>query len=82
MRTIEIIVSPQGESTVETKGFAGQACRMPAVPGSGPRPAAVGDNGRLSFTTHSRPNSTNSNGRRRPFSHPPHPLVAPLSLDP
>ena len=26
-RTIEIIVSPKGESTVATKGFAGSACR-------------------------------------------------------
>jgi hypothetical protein len=26
-RIIEIIVSPQGESRVETKGFAGQECR-------------------------------------------------------
>ena len=27
MRTIEIIVSPQGETTVTTKGFAGSSCR-------------------------------------------------------
>jgi hypothetical protein len=27
MRTIEIIVSPKGETTVETKGFAGSSCR-------------------------------------------------------
>ena len=26
-RTIEIIVSAKGESTVTTKGFAGQSCR-------------------------------------------------------
>ena len=26
-RTIEIIVSPKGESTIQTKGFAGSACR-------------------------------------------------------
>ena len=26
-RIIEIIVSPQGESRVETKGFTGQECR-------------------------------------------------------
>jgi hypothetical protein len=26
-RTIEIIVSPQGESTVQTKGFVGPSCR-------------------------------------------------------
>ena len=26
-KTIEIIVSPSGESRVETKGFAGSACR-------------------------------------------------------
>ena len=27
MRTIEIIVSPKGETTVTTKGFAGSSCR-------------------------------------------------------
>ena len=27
MKTIEIIISPSGESRVETKGFAGNACR-------------------------------------------------------
>ena len=27
MKTIEIIVSPQGQSTAQTKGFAGPACR-------------------------------------------------------
>ena len=27
MRTIEIIVSPKGETTVQTKGFAGASCR-------------------------------------------------------
>jgi hypothetical protein len=27
MKTIEVIVSPQGEITVETKGFAGASCR-------------------------------------------------------
>ena len=27
MRTIEIIVSPQGETRLETKGFAGVACQ-------------------------------------------------------
>lgn len=27
MKTIEIIVSPKGETRVETKGFAGSACR-------------------------------------------------------
>jgi hypothetical protein len=26
LKTIEIIVSPQGETTVETKGFAGSEC--------------------------------------------------------
>ena len=26
-KTIEIIISPSGESRVETKGFAGSACR-------------------------------------------------------
>ncbi len=26
-RTIEIIVSPQGETRIETKGFSGSACR-------------------------------------------------------
>ena len=26
-RTIEIIVTPTGESTVQTKGFAGASCR-------------------------------------------------------
>ena len=26
-RTIEIIVSPKGDTRVETKGFAGSACR-------------------------------------------------------
>ena len=27
MKTIEIIVSPKGESQVETKGFTGNSCR-------------------------------------------------------
>jgi hypothetical protein len=27
VRTIEIIVSPKGEATVTTKGFAGSSCR-------------------------------------------------------
>ena len=27
MKTIEIIVSPKGETTVQTKGFAGASCR-------------------------------------------------------
>ena len=27
MKTIEITVDPQGRTTVETKGFAGAACR-------------------------------------------------------
>jgi len=27
MRSIEILVSPKGETTVTTKGFAGQSCR-------------------------------------------------------
>lgn len=27
MKTIEIIVSPAGEATVQTKGFAGSSCR-------------------------------------------------------
>ena len=27
MRTVEIIVSPKGETTVQTKGFAGNECR-------------------------------------------------------
>lgn len=27
MKTIEIIVSPKGEATVTTKGFAGSSCR-------------------------------------------------------
>jgi hypothetical protein len=27
MRTIEIIVSPKGETSVQTKGFAGSSCR-------------------------------------------------------
>ena len=27
MRTIEIIVSPQGETRLETKGFSGVACQ-------------------------------------------------------
>ena len=27
MKTIEIIVSPKGETSVQTKGFAGQSCR-------------------------------------------------------
>ena len=26
MRIIEVVVSPQGETTVQTKGFAGAAC--------------------------------------------------------
>jgi hypothetical protein len=28
MRTIEIIVSPKGETSVQTKGFAGGECRQ------------------------------------------------------
>ena len=27
MKTIEIIISPTGETTVQTKGFTGSACR-------------------------------------------------------
>ena len=27
MKTIEIIISPKGEATVQTKGFAGSSCR-------------------------------------------------------
>jgi len=27
MRTIEIIVSPEGDTSVQTKGFAGSSCR-------------------------------------------------------
>ena len=27
-RTIELIVSPQGETKLETKGFAGSSCRQ------------------------------------------------------
>ena len=27
MKTIEIIISPQGQSTVQTKGFTGSSCR-------------------------------------------------------
>lgn len=27
MRTIEIVVSPNGETSVQTKGFAGSSCR-------------------------------------------------------
>jgi hypothetical protein len=27
MKTIEIIVSPQGETTVQTKGFTGASCQ-------------------------------------------------------
>ena len=27
MKSIEILVSPKGETTVTTKGFAGQSCR-------------------------------------------------------
>ena len=27
MRTIEIIVSPKGETSVQTKGFVGSSCR-------------------------------------------------------
>lgn len=27
MKTIEIIVSPKGETSVQTKGFAGASCR-------------------------------------------------------
>jgi hypothetical protein len=26
--TIEVIVSPQGETRIETKGFAGSSCRL------------------------------------------------------
>jgi hypothetical protein len=26
MRTIEIVINPKGESTVQTKGFAGASC--------------------------------------------------------
>ena len=26
-RTIEIVISPKGETTIQTKGFAGQSCR-------------------------------------------------------
>jgi len=28
MQTIEIIISPQGESKIETKGFTGSSCRQ------------------------------------------------------
>jgi len=28
MKTIEIIVSPKGETSVQTKGFAGNECRQ------------------------------------------------------
>ena len=28
MKTIEVIVSPQGDSKVETKGFNGNSCRL------------------------------------------------------
>ena len=28
MKTIEIIISPKGETTVQTKGFAGSECRQ------------------------------------------------------
>jgi len=28
MKTIEIIVSPKGETSVQTKGFAGSECRQ------------------------------------------------------
>ena len=27
MKTIELVVSPTGETTLETKGFSGNACR-------------------------------------------------------
>ena len=27
MKTIEVIISPQGEATVQTKGFSGSSCR-------------------------------------------------------
>ena len=27
MRTIEVVISPQGETKIETKGFAGSECR-------------------------------------------------------
>jgi hypothetical protein len=27
MKTIEIIISPKGETTVQTRGFAGASCR-------------------------------------------------------
>ena len=27
MKTIEIIISPEGKSTVQTKGFSGETCR-------------------------------------------------------
>ena len=27
MKTIEIIISPKGEATLQTKGFAGSSCR-------------------------------------------------------
>jgi len=27
LKTIEIVISPQGESRVETKGFVGESCR-------------------------------------------------------
>ncbi|HET6249746.1 MAG TPA: DUF2997 domain-containing protein [Tepidisphaeraceae bacterium] len=27
MKTIEIIIDPQGQSTVQTKGFTGSSCR-------------------------------------------------------
>ena len=28
MKTIEVIISPQGETKIETKGFAGSSCQQ------------------------------------------------------
>ena len=40
MKTIEILVSPKGETTVTTKGFAGSSCRDASkFLEAGPRPA-------------------------------------------
>ena len=32
MKTIEIVVSPQGESQIQTKGFSGPECRQASRP--------------------------------------------------
>ena len=31
MKTIELVVSPQGKTTLETKGFAGESCRQASL---------------------------------------------------